>query len=486
MLGSIKSNKFQYESQKLAMNYFRVAIVLFGAQLLMGLIAATQFLYPSFLFEVYDFSVARMVHINALVVWMLYAMIGSVYLLLPDETGIEAVGIKLGKLAFWVLTAAVTVVVLVYIFIQVGPGSEATIWLINEGREYIEAPRWADIGIVVVVLIFYYNVFATYMKGEKTGIMTVLVADLFALAGLYLCGMFFTSNISMDQYWWWWVIHLWVEATWEVFVGSLAAYGLIKILGAKREIVEMWLWIEVLMLFGSGILGLGHHYFWIGTPEYWWEIGALFSALEPVPLVAMFVHVLYDWGKEQGHAEAGQAGHAVKNSPAMAWIAINAFGNFLGAGIWGFFHTLPQVNIYTHGTQFTAAHGHLAFFGAYATILIGMMYLGVQRAYAIERMRMTFKTKMAIALLITGILGMTVSLTIAGYEQVLVERADLGGGWDAYFIAQNLPWMLQAMGWRLVMGLVMFTGFIFLVADLFTIGKAKEHAEQESVGAAAA
>ncbi len=486
MLSSIKSNKFQYESQKLAMNYFRVAIVLFGAQLLMGLIAATQFLYPSFLFEVYDFSVARMVHINALVVWMLYAMIGSVYLLLPDETGIEAVGIKLGKLAFWVLTAAVTVVVLVYIFIQVGPGSEATIWLINEGREYIEAPRWADIGIVVVVLIFYYNVFATYMKGEKTGIMTVLVADLFALAGLYLCGMFFTSNISMDQFWWWWVIHLWVEATWEVFVGSLAAYGLIKILGAKREIVEMWLWIEVLMLFGSGILGLGHHYFWIGTPEYWWEIGALFSALEPVPLVAMFVHVLYDWGKEQGHAEAGQAGHAVKNSPAMAWIAINAFGNFLGAGIWGFFHTLPQVNIYTHGTQFTAAHGHLAFFGAYATILIGMMYLGVQRAYAIERMRMTFKTKMAIALLITGILGMTVSLTIAGYEQVLVERADLGGGWDAYFIAQNLPWMLQAMGWRLVMGLVMFTGFIFLVADLFTIGKAKEHAEQESVGAAAA
>ncbi len=486
MLASIKSNRFQYESQKLGMNYFRVAIILFGAQLLMGLIAAIQFLYPSFLFEVFDFNVARMVHINALVVWMLYAMIGSVYLLLPDETGIEAVGIKLGKLAFWVLTAAVTVVVLVYIFIQVGPGSESTIWLINEGREYIEAPRWADIGIVVVVLIFYYNVFATYMKGNKTGIMTVLVADLFALAGLYLCGMFFTDNISMDQYWWWWVIHLWVEATWEVFVGSLAAYGLIKILGAKREIVEMWLWIEVLMLFGSGILGLGHHYFWIGTPEYWWEIGALFSALEPVPLVAMFVHVLYDWGKEQGHAEAGQTGHAVNNTPAMAWIAINAFGNFLGAGIWGFFHTLPQVNIYTHGTQFTAAHGHLAFFGAYATILIGMMYLGVQGAYGVKKMTMTFKSKMAMVLVVFGVLGMTVSLTVAGYEQVLVERADLGGGWDAYFIAQNLPWYLQAQGWRLTMGLVTFVGFLFLVADLLTIGRSEAAEEGETVQAASA
>ncbi len=476
----------KYESQKLAMNYFRVAIVLFGAQLLLGLVAAIQFLYPGFLFELLDFSVARMVHINALVVWMLYAMIGAVYFMLPEETGEEAVAIGLGKLAFWVLTAAVAVVVLVYIFIQVGPGEESTIWFINEGREYLEAPRWADIGIVVVVLIFYWNVFATYMKGKKTGIMTVMVADLFALAGLYLCGMFFTDNISMDQYWWWWVIHLWVEATWEVFVGTLAAYGLLRILGAKREIVEMWLWIEVLMLFGSGILGLGHHYFWIGTPEYWWEIGALFSALEPVPLVAMFVHVLYDWGKEQGHSEASGSGHAVNNTPAMGWIALNAFGNFLGAGIWGFFHTLPQVNIYTHGTQFTAAHGHLAFFGAYATILIGMMYVGVQASYGIKKMTMTFKSKMAIFLITFGVLGMTVALTIAGYEQVLVERADLGGGWDAFFIAQELPWYIQAQAWRLVMGLVTFVGFIYLAWDLVTIGAVESAEQQEGATAAAA
>ncbi|SFV56961.1 Nitric-oxide reductase subunit B [hydrothermal vent metagenome] len=465
----------KYESQKLGMNYFRVAIVLFGAQLLFGLVAAIQFVWPGFLFETLDFSVARMVHINALVVWMVFAMLGSVYYMLPDETGEEAVGVGLGKLAFWVLTAAVTVVVLVYLFVQIGPGKESTIWFINEGREYVEAPRWADIGIVVVVLIFYWNVFATFMKGRRTGIMTVLVADLFALAGLYLAGMFFTDNISVDQYWWWWVIHLWVEATWEVFVGALAAYGLIKIIGAKREIVEMWLWIEVLMLFGSGILGLGHHYFWIGTPEYWWEIGALFSSLEPVPLVAMFVHVLYDWGKEQGHQEAkaleGENAHAVNNSPAMSWLAINAFGNFLGAGIWGFFHTLPQVNIYTHGTQFTAAHGHLAFFGAYATILVGMMYLGVQGANGIKKMTMTFKSKMAISLITFGVLGMVVALTIAGYEQVLVERADLGAGWEAYFIAQNLPWMTQAMGWRLVMGVVTFVGFVYLLWDLLTIGK---------------
>jgi len=476
MLSSLKNNHLKYESQKLALMYFAVALILFGAQLIMGLIAAIQFIYPSFLYGVFDFNVARMVHINALVVWLLYAMIGSVYYLLPDETGRDAVGIKLGKIGFYVLTAAVTIVVLVYIFVQVGKGSEATIWFINEGREYIEAPRWADLGIVAVVLIFYYNVFFTYLKGRKTGIMTVLVADLLALAGLYLAGMFYTDNISVDQYWWWWVIHLWVEATWEVFVGAIAGYALIKILDAKREIVEMWVWIEVLMLFGSGILGLGHHYFWIGTPEYWLEIGALFSALEPVPLVAMFVHVIYDWGKEQG--KKGEEA-AIKNGPAMGWVTVNAFGNFLGAGIWGFFHTLPQVNIYTHGSQFTAAHGHLAFFGAYASILIGMMYIAIQGAYGLKVLRATFYSKMALFLITFGVLGMTVALTIAGYEQVLVERAELGAGWDAYFAAQNLLWMKQAMTWRMIMGWVTFIGFIYLFIDLLTIGK-KQAQQQEN------
>ena len=469
-------NNLKFESQKLAINYFTVAAILFGAQLVMGLIAATQFLYPSFLFEIFDFSVARMVHINALVVWMLYAMIGSVYYLLPDETGIETVGIKLGKLAFYILTAAVTVVVLVYILVQVGPASESTIWLINEGREYIEAPRWADIGIVVVVLVFVFNLFATAMKGEQTGIITVLMADVLALAGLYLAGMFFTDNISMDQYWWWWVIHLWVEATWEVFVGCLLSYGLIKIIGARREVVEMWLWIEVSMLFGSGILGLGHHYFWIGTPEYWWEIGALFSALEPVPLVAMFVHVIYDWGKETGLKEGHGTGEkTMNNSPAFAWFVTNAFGNFLGAGVWGFFHTLPQVNIYTHGTQFTSAHGHLAFFGAYATILIGMFYMGVQGKNGIKVMKATFDSKMAIFLITFGVLGMTVSLTVAGYGQVLVERAQMGATWEGFFVSQDMVWFVQGLGWRLATGIMTFVGFIYLVKDLLTTSKSPRH-----------
>lgn len=468
-------DNIKYESKKLGVMYFCVAATLFGAQILFGLIAGTQFVFPGFLFEVLDFNIARMVHINALVVWLLFAMIGSVYYLLPDETKIETVGIGLGKLGFYILTLAVAVVVVVYIFIQVGAANETTLWLINEGREYIEAPRWADIGIVVVVLVFLSNVYLTAIKGERTGIVTVLMADLLALAGLYLAGMFYTVNVSIDQYWWWWVIHLWVEATWEVFVAAIIGWALIKVIGAKRQIIEMWLWIEVAMLFGSGILGIGHHYFWIGTPEYWWEIGALFSSLEPVPLVAMFVHVMYDWGKEKGHQEAHNGKAQMNNTPAFLWFCTSAFGNFLGAGIWGFFHTLPQMNIYTHGTQFTSAHGHLAFFGAFAMAMIAMFYMGVQ-GNKIE-LKMTKATKWAFSLITIGVLGMTVALTIAGYGQVMIERAQMGATWEAYFATGNSSWYVQAMGWRLVMGLVTFIGFLCLAYDLLTIKRAKVNQE---------
>lgn len=464
------------ESKQLATWYFTFAAIIFGAQLLFGLVAAIQYVMPGFLYGIVDFSIARIIHINALVVWMVFAMFGSVYWLLPDETGIETIGIKVGKLLFWVFAAAIVVVVLVYLFIQVGPADETTIWFITEGREYIEAPRWADFGIVVVALGFVANLFLTGIKGKQTGIVTVLMADMIAFAGLYLAGMFFTDNISVDQFWWWWVIHLWVEATWEVFVGAIAAYGLITMLGAHRKTVEMWLWIEVSMLFGSGILGMGHHYFWIGTPEYWWEIGALFSALEPLPLVAMFIHVLYDWGKTQGEQDAlGNKVSVINNKPAFTWFVLNAFGNFLGAGIWGFFHTLPQVNLYTHGTQFTSAHGHLAFFGAYATILIGMFYLGVQGTNGIKVMRSTKTSIWAVSMITGGVVGMTVALTIAGYVQVLVSRAQMGATWAGYFDGQSGAWFTQAMDWRLAMGTVVFLGFLLLAKDLLSIGKSPIH-----------
>jgi nitric oxide reductase subunit B len=462
--------------QQLAVKYFSVAVILFVFQILFGLLAALQFIYPSFLYEILDFSVNRMIHINAMILWMLYGFIGCVYWFMEEESGSDIVGLKWGILGFWVFTAAITIVVLVFLFIQIGAGNDTTIWFINEGREYIEAPRWADIGIVVVLLIFLYNVIATFSKGKWSGISGVLVFDLLALAGLYVAGMFYMTNITHEQYWWWWVIHLWVEATWEVLVGVIMAWSLMKLLGVRRKIVQTWLYVEVALMFGSGILGLGHHYFWIGTPEYWLTIGGFFSALEPIPLVAMVVHSVYDAGV-----------HSFKNSnhPAMAWVIAHAFGNFFGAGVWGFMHTLPQINLYTHGTQWSASHGHLAFFGAYATINIAFFYLAIQHwrgnVWMGAEMPNPWRWKWALGLLNAGVVGMTIALLIAGYEQSFIERAVGGSTWAGYFDAQIHPSFVSSMNWRMFFGLMTAAGLGLLVWDLLTIGKGETRKAQEIV-----
>ena len=83
--------------------------------------------------------------------------------------------------------AAVAVVAVVFIFVQYGASNEATLWLINQGRKYVEAPRWAALGIVVVMVVFAYNVIGTAIAARKTtGIITVLMIDLIPLILLYL------------------------------------------------------------------------------------------------------------------------------------------------------------------------------------------------------------------------------------------------------------------------------------------------------------
>lgn len=147
-------------------------------------------------------------------------------------------------------------------------------------------------------------------------------------------------------------------------------------------------------------------------------------------------------------------------------------------------HTLPQINLYTHGTQWSASHGHLAFFGAYATLNIAVFYMAAQKLRGNVWMGgglagNGWKWKWSMALLNFGVLGMTVALLIAGYEQSFVERAVEGSTWGGYFAAQNHPWFQQAMVWRLALGVVTAGGLVLLLWDLLTIGKGESRSAPE-------
>ena len=451
-----------YQSQRLALKYLTAAMVLLGLMVAFGVLSAAYYVHPTMLLNTFNFNTAKILHIDTLVLWHLMGFFGAVYWFLPGETGREVEGIALGELMFWVFCAVIAVVATVLIFVQYGPSSESTLWLINQGRKYVEAPRWAAIGIVIVAAVFAYNVAATAIKAARlSGILLVLILDLVPLLVLYLEAVPAMTNMSQDLFWWWWLVHLWVEATWEVLIGCIMAWVLMELLGASRRVVESWLYVEVALVLGTGILGLGHHYFWIGTPHYWLGVGGFFSALEPLPLLGMVIHAIYDAGRHQMRTG---------NRPAFYWMLAEAFGNFLGAGVWGFMMTLPQINLYSHGTQWTASHAHFAFWGAYSCGIFAVIYLALGKAR--NRSGLDGRLwKWSFALLNLGLLGMVGGLLVAGIEQAFFERALGGSTWSSFIALQHRPWYIEGMWTRMVFGLVFAAGYVSLMYDMVTIGK---------------
>ena len=453
-------------SQRLALKYFTAAIVLFGVMVVTGLLTAAYYLQDGLLLNRLDFSTAKILHIDTMILWLLMGFIGAIYWFLPLELEHETVGVRLGEVMFWILCAAIAVVALVFLFVQYGPAQETTLWLINQGRKYVEAPRWAAIGVVLVVAVFVYNVVGTVIRARRiTGVVAVLLIDLVPLFALYLIAFPAMTNMAEDLFWWWWLVHLWVEATWEILIGCIMALALMQLLGTSRRIVETWLYIEVALVLGTGILGLGHHYFWIGTPAYWLAIGGLFSALEPLPLLGMVVHAVYD---------AGTHHMKTSNKPAFYWVMAEAFGNFIGAGVFGFMMTLPQINLFSHGTQWTVSHGHFAFWGAYACGIIAVIYIALQKTRSADALNGR-AWKWSFALLNLGMIGMVGGLLVAGIAQAFYERAMGGSTLDAFMRGQTNPWFVQGVTVRIAFGLLFAVGYALLVYDLLTIGKRRAY-----------
>lgn len=460
-----------YRSQKLAVKYLAAAIILFGVMTLAGLMSAYYYINPDFLFGIIHFNIAKILHIDTLVIWLLMGFMGAIYWFLPEELGREPVGIWMAEILFYVFCLAVAIVAVVFIVVQYGGTDQNALWFINQGRKYVEAPRWATLGVVAVMAVFGYNVIGSVVATRRmTGIIAVLMIDLVPLIVLYLDAFPAITNMSQDLFWWWWLVHLWVEATWEVLIGCIMAFTLMQLLGTSRRIVETWLYIEVALVLGTGILGLGHHYFWIGTPNYWLGIGGFFSALEPLPLLGMVVHAVYD---------AGTHHMKTANRPALFWMMAEAFGNFLGGGVWGFMITLPAINLYAHGTQWTVSHGHFAFWGAYACGVLSVAYLVIQKVRSTQEVDGSL-WKWSFAMLNLGLIGMVGALLVSGMTQSFVERATGGSTLQAFMAGQQDPWFVSGMMLRFVFGLVFAAGYGILVYDLLTIGRRRGDAVKVS------
>ena len=441
----------RYKSQSVAYWYFAVAMVLFGLQLVFGLLSATKYLGPDPLLYILPFDVTKTIHTNLLIVWVITGFMGATYWMVPDESRTELYSVKLAywQLGLWALMGVSAVIGYLFRY--------------GTGNKLLEQPLPHKLIMVVCFAIFIYNIGMTIKKsGRFTTTEGVLALGIVSTAVLFVPALLYYENYTVSIFYRWWTIHLWVEGVWMMIMGAFLAYLLIRLSGADREVMEKWLYVIVGLVFLAGILGTAHHYYWVGVPYYWLPIGGFFSALEPLAIVGM---AMYAYGAMR------RSGMSHPNVLALHWTLGSTIFTLFGAGLLGLAHTWPSINKWTHGTLITAMHGHAAFYGAYAMITLAMISYALPSLTHGRPEKGTSLGYWAFWLQIGGMFGMTISFATAGIGQVYLERIMGMGYLDAQLKIQIHFVMLIVCGTLFAIGVGLFIYDFFRYRPRFDVSE---------------
>ncbi len=123
-------------------------------------------------FPYIPFNIARMVHTNLLIVWLLFGFMGAAYYMVPEESETELLFATSRQDPVLGLSWPGVLTILGYLTVPYAKLAELTgnDLLQTMGREFLEQPLPTKIGIVIVALGFLFNISMTVLKGRKTAI----------------------------------------------------------------------------------------------------------------------------------------------------------------------------------------------------------------------------------------------------------------------------------------------------------------------------
>jgi len=368
-------------SMKATRKYFFVVIGLILAQVGMGTITAHyavegQALYGLPLAELLPYVVSRTIHTQFGIFWIATAWLATGLYISPLLSGHEPKLQKLGVDAlFWALIAIVVgSTACGWLGTLQKQGFDFAFWLGNQGLEF------TSMGRVWQVLLFVGLMFWLFLMGralwpalkrpsESRGLIAMVFLSATCIGIFYASSLVWgqRTHYAMIEYWRWWLVHLWVEGFFEVFATAVIALiftrlGLIRATSANRAIV-----LETIVFLFGGILGTLHHLYWTGTPTSVIAVGAVFSALEVVPLALIGIEGWHNYRRTRAAPWV-----AAYRWPILCFVAVG-FWNTVGAGLLGFAINPPASLYFVQGLNMTPAHGHAALFGVYGMLGIGLM-----------------------------------------------------------------------------------------------------------------
>jgi nitric oxide reductase subunit B len=367
-------------SMRATRKYFWVVAALIVVQVGLGAVTAHygvegQGFYGIPLSEWLPYSVTRTWHTQLGIFWIATAWLATGLFMAPAVSGQEP---KFQRLGVDLLFACLLVIVLgtlggTWYATRQTMGLTASYWLGHQGLEYVDLGRFWQI-FLLVGLFLWLGLMTRAMwpalvrPGEHRGLLSLFLISSLAIAGFYGAGLMYgqRSHYAIIEYWRWWVVHLWVEGFFEVFATVVIAFlftrmGLLRTPLATAAV----LFSCTVFLFG-GIIGTFHHLYFTGTPTVVLALGAVFSALEVVPLVLIGFEAY-----ENLTLTRVRPWVAAYRWPIYFFVAV-AFWNLVGAGLFGFLINPPIALYYMQGLNTTPVHGHTALFGVYGMLGIGL------------------------------------------------------------------------------------------------------------------
>jgi nitric oxide reductase subunit B len=368
-------------SQFKAAKFFVVVILLFLLQTSFGGLLAHYTIHPGtfwfpFVAKLISYNWAKTWHLQLMVFWIATTWLASAIYLAPIIGGREPA--KQGLLV-QLLFVAVLIVALGSLIGEVlgikGMLGDLWFWLGHQGWEFLELGRIWQI-LLFVGLIFWllvvYRAVGRHLrehKDEFSALIWFYVFSAVLVVAFFGFGLFYGrgSHLTMADYWRWFVVHLWVESIFEFFGIAVIALLMVSMGLATARAALLVAYFTAAITFISGIVGTAHHYYWYGGASFWIGWGAIFSSMEPVPLITLVVRGLMEY------RDIRKQGREFSYKWPMYFLVAASFWNFLGAGIFGFLINLPIINFYEHGTYLTMHHGHTAMFGTYGMLSIALL-----------------------------------------------------------------------------------------------------------------
>lgn len=370
-------------SQRATIKYFFVVAALWVVQVALGAIVAHYGVegngfYGIPLAQYLPYSVARTWHLQIGIFWIATSWLATGLYIAPAVSGVEPKGQRLGVNVLFVALVAVVVGSLAgeWLGIQQKLGN-LWFWFGSQGYEYVDLGRvWQILlfgGLVFWLWLMYRGLKpALARRDENHSLLTLFLVSSIAIPTFYAAGLMYgqRSPLITAEYWRWWVVHLWVEGFFEVFATVVIAFlftrlKLLSVSTATRAVL-----FSTVIYLSGGIIGTFHHLYFAGVPSIVLALGAVFSALEVVPLVLVGFEAWENIRLSRGTPDSPWV--SAYKWPIYFFVAV-ALWNFVGAGLFGFMINPPIALYYVQGLNLTPVHGHTALFGVYGMLGLGLM-----------------------------------------------------------------------------------------------------------------